>query len=108
AEMRAFSAIDIALWDALAQSAGRPIYALLGGCVRDRIRVYNTCADAGVYPDQHRSLTEPGDLAEELLATGVTGMKIWPWDRFAPQISGGYVTGPAGWSAMGPPGHYIS
>jgi L-alanine-DL-glutamate epimerase-like enolase superfamily enzyme len=31
-------------------------------------------------------------------------MKVWPWDRFAPQLSGG-ITGPAGWSAMGPVGH---
>jgi L-alanine-DL-glutamate epimerase-like enolase superfamily enzyme len=31
-------------------------------------------------------------------------MKVWPWDRFAPQLTGG-VTGPAGWSAMGPVGH---
>jgi galactonate dehydratase len=108
AEMRAFSAIDIALWDALGQSLGQPIHALLGGAIRDRVRVYNTCADAGSYNDQARSLSEPGDLAEELLESGITGMKIWPWDRYAPQIRGRFQTGPAGWSAMGPPGHYIS
>ena len=32
-------------------------------------------------------------------------MKIWPWDRFAPQINVAAVTGPAGWSAVGPVGH---
>lgn len=108
AEMRAFSAIDIALWDALGQSLGQPVHALLGGAIRDRVRVYNTCADAGSYPDQTRSLSEPADLAEELLERGISGMKVWPWDRFAPQIRGRFETGPAGWSAMGPPGHYIS
>ena len=35
-------------------------------------------------------------------------MKVWPWDRFAPQVSGRGSTGPAGWSAMGPMGSYLS
>lgn len=108
AEMRAFSAIDIALWDGLGQRVQRPVHALFGGAMRDRVRVYSTCANAGGYDDQTRSLSQPGDLAEELLQAGITGMKIWPWDRFAPQIRGRYETGPAGWSAMGPPGHYLS
>ena len=28
-------------------------------------------------------------------------MKVWPWDRFAPQIASEHDTGPAGWSAIG-------
>ena len=38
------SAIDIALWDLFGKAAGQPIYQLLGGQCRDRIRIYNTCA----------------------------------------------------------------
>jgi len=34
------SAIEIALWDILGQVAELPIYALLGGRVRDRVRLY--------------------------------------------------------------------
>jgi L-rhamnonate dehydratase len=38
--MAAISAVDIALWDILGKSAGRPVYALLGGRTKARIPVY--------------------------------------------------------------------
>lgn len=37
----AVSAVEIALWDLAGKAAGVPIYKLLGGKVRDRVRVYN-------------------------------------------------------------------
>jgi gluconate/galactonate dehydratase len=39
----AISGIEAALWDLLGQSLGVPIYRLLGGKFRDRIRVYAEC-----------------------------------------------------------------
>ncbi|MBU6245514.1 MAG: mandelate racemase/muconate lactonizing enzyme family protein [Actinomycetales bacterium] len=107
-EMRAFSAIDIALWDIAGLLLDRPIHALLGGAVRDSIGIYSSCADAGGYQDSTRSWDDPAGLARELLDSGIKAMKIWPFDRFAPQIEAAFVTGPAGWSAMGPPGSYLS
>jgi L-alanine-DL-glutamate epimerase-like enolase superfamily enzyme len=38
----AVSAIEMALWDIAGKAAGLPIYKLLGGKVRDRVRCYNT------------------------------------------------------------------
>jgi L-alanine-DL-glutamate epimerase-like enolase superfamily enzyme len=108
AEMRAISALDIALWDLLGQHLGQPIYNLIGGQYRDSIRVYNTCVNTPKYADQDGFLQRPGELAESLLEEGITQMKVWPWDRFAPQIQSDQLTGPAGWSAVGPAGHYIS
>jgi L-alanine-DL-glutamate epimerase-like enolase superfamily enzyme len=37
----AVSAIEIALWDIAGQVAGVPVYQLLGGKIRDRVRAYN-------------------------------------------------------------------
>lgn len=37
----AVSAIEIALWDIAGQVAGLPVYKLLGGKIRDRVRAYN-------------------------------------------------------------------
>jgi L-alanine-DL-glutamate epimerase-like enolase superfamily enzyme len=37
----AVSAIEIALWDVAGQAAGVPVYKLLGGKIRSRVRAYN-------------------------------------------------------------------
>src|SRR5215210_6322004 len=37
----AISAIEMALWDLAGKAAGLPVYKLLGGKVRDRVRIYN-------------------------------------------------------------------
>ena len=37
----AVSAIEMALWDIAGKAAGIPVYKLLGGKVRDKVRVYN-------------------------------------------------------------------
>jgi len=38
---KVLSSIEIALWDIAGKEAGLPVYKLLGGKVRDRVRVYN-------------------------------------------------------------------
>lgn len=89
AEMRALSALDIALWDLAGQHLGQPIYNLLGGRSRDSIPVYNTCVSYGKYRDQEMLANgQGGELAKELLAQGIQAMKIWPFDQFGPTLSG--------------------
>jgi L-alanine-DL-glutamate epimerase-like enolase superfamily enzyme len=89
AEMRAISALDVALWDLVGQIAGLPLYMLLGGRSRDSVRIYNTCVGFGKYPDLDAWLGgKAGELAEDLLRQGITAMKIWPFDQFAPGIAG--------------------
>ena len=47
----AISAVEIALWDILGQALGVPIYKLLGGAARKRIRLYKDVGShAGGFP----------------------------------------------------------
>ena len=83
AEMRAISALDTALWDIAGQAAGQPVYNLLGGACRDKIRVYNTCAQYGRNRDMDLAMTDAGTLAKSLLDEGITVLKWAFTDCFA-------------------------
>ncbi len=41
----AMAALDIAMWDITGKVYGQPVYKLLGGAVRDRVRAYTHAAD---------------------------------------------------------------
>lgn len=71
--LSAISALDHCLWDLAAKAAGVPVYKLLGGEVRDRIKVY-----AGVYtaPDAPTAKEEFDRLNEDW---GFTAFKLSPW-----------------------------
>jgi galactonate dehydratase len=110
AELRGKSALDIAAWDIVARRADLPLYELLGGRVRDSVPVYNTCAGPGYVSsggqassnwgldvaadldDLNRFLTDPGELACELLEEGITAMKIWPFDLAAERTAGAHIS----------------
>jgi galactonate dehydratase len=71
--LSAISALDHCLWDLSAKALGVPVYKLLGGAVRDRIKVY-----AGVYtaPDAPAAKEEFDRLNE---GYGFTAFKLSPW-----------------------------
>lgn len=117
AEVRAASAIDIALWDLAGKRHGIPVYEALGGAARSTIQVYNTCSGysfnagssaynsgssrrvitekdkmQGPYDDQIAFHHDAGRLAESLLDEGYKIMKIWPFDPFAAKHQGNYIS----------------
>jgi galactonate dehydratase len=116
AEARGASAIDIALWDIFGKATDQPIWQLLGGKCRDRIRTYNTCAGTHYvrstnsqsvsnwgldrreprgFDDLNAFLTRADELAVELLESGITAMKIWPFDPHAEQAAGREISSSA-------------
>lgn len=104
AELRALSAVDLALWDIAAQLLQAPVWRILGGPVRDAIPVYNSCGgpfygrtnrrtpsasgwpghgdpgQPGPLEDNWASVNSPEELAEELVELGYRGMKLWSFD----------------------------
>jgi L-alanine-DL-glutamate epimerase-like enolase superfamily enzyme len=115
AETRAASAFNLALWDLYGKACGQPLYQLLGGASRQRVRTYNTCAgyryiratggqstrnwgldgkSQGPYEDLDAFLHRADELAQSLLESGITGMKIWPFDPHAETSDGQYISGP--------------
>lgn len=117
AELRALSAVDLALWDILGQLTSQPVWKLLGGSVRDSVPVYNSCGgplygvrntiatrsapgwpghgDAGKpgpLEDNWASINTPGELAEELLDAGFTAMKLWAFDGVYRKTGGSRIS----------------
>ncbi|MFQ3354700.1 MAG: galactonate dehydratase [Paracoccaceae bacterium] len=78
--MGAFSGLEIACWDILGKSRGRPVWALLGGKMNDRIRAYTY-----LYPLPHHDIMEfwtspdlAAEAAIEAVNQGYTAVKFDP------------------------------
>ena len=89
--MGAFSGLEIACWDIMGKARGRPVYALLGGRMNDRIRCYTY-----LYPLPHHDLgafwTSPDMAAEaaaDCVARGYTAVKFDPAGPYT--LRGGHM-----------------
>ena len=74
--MSAISAIDIALWDIKGKALGVPVYELLGGKTRDKVRVYasvmHLTEDNQKLAEQYQQLQEMGFTAAKIFCNGPT------------------------------------
>ena len=88
AEIRALSAIDLALWDLLGKHLDAPVYRLIGGKSNPHVRLYNTC-----FPYKYDFNREPEKIMRELIETrGIKAIKIWPFDGAAARNRNQYIT----------------
>lgn len=78
--MGAFSGLEIACWDILGKDRDRPVYALLGGVMNERVRAYTY-----LYPLPHHDLAEfwtspemAAESAADCVARGYTAVKFDP------------------------------
>ncbi|MBV9329633.1 MAG: mandelate racemase/muconate lactonizing enzyme family protein [Chloroflexi bacterium] len=70
----ALSALEQALWDIVGKACGQPVYNLLGGPCRERIRLYaNGWSDSANQPEQL------AERACEVVRRGFSGMKFDPF-----------------------------
>ena len=83
--MGVLSGLEIACWDIVGKAAGQPVYNLLGGKCRERVRSYTYIypEDGDVYPAPGaRSVYNDADMAAEraldYLAMGFTALKFDP------------------------------
>lgn len=91
--MGAFSGLEIACWDILGKARERPVHALLGGRMNDRVRAYTY-----LYPLPHHDLaafwTSPEMAAESALDCvdrGYTAVKFDPAGPYT--LRGGHMPG---------------
>ena len=69
----ALSGIDIALWDIIGKSTGRPIHKLIGGAHRTEVTAYAT----GLYfIDMDRLVEEAVEEAQGYVEEGFTAVKM--------------------------------
>ena len=73
--MSALSGIDQALWDIAGKHYGVPAYKIMGGAVRDRIRVY---AHWGIHSDTDEALRIAKERLDMLMKKGYTAFKSGP------------------------------
>src|SRR5580698_10542408 len=69
----AISGIEMCLWDLLGKSLGVPVWQLLGGAVRDRIRVYTR--------PRGSTSAELAASAKQVVARGYSAMKFCPFEK---------------------------
>lgn len=78
--MGAFSGLEIACWDILGKARDRPVWALLGGMMNERIRAYTYLYPLPDHP-MPEFWTSPemaGEAAADCVARGYTAVKFDP------------------------------
>ena len=79
--MSGMSAIEIACWDIIGKAVGQPVYRLLGGAVRSRIKAY-----ANGWYTVERTPEEFHQAAQRVVARGYGALKLDPFGSGAYEL----------------------
>jgi galactonate dehydratase len=82
--MSGIAAIEIACWDIVGQATGQPVYKLMGGAVRDRIKAY-----ANGWYTVERTPAEFHDAARRVIARGYRALKLDPFGAGTSELAPG-------------------
>ncbi len=89
--MGAFSGLEMACWDILGKARGRPVWALLGGRMNERVRAY-TYLYPGPQNDPERFWIDPDMAAEAAAARVAEGWTAVKFDPAGPYtMRGGHM-----------------
>jgi galactonate dehydratase len=81
-EMTAIAVVEMACWDIIGKALGEPVYRLLGGCCRDRIKAYaNGWYQVGRTPDEF------AEAARRVVARGYRALKFDPFGGGSGELS---------------------
>lgn len=73
------SGLEMAMWDITGKAAGKPVWALLGGRVHERLRAYTYLYPRpGEGPDFYHDADRSAEAAAAAVAQGFTGVKFDP------------------------------
>jgi L-alanine-DL-glutamate epimerase-like enolase superfamily enzyme len=79
--IHALSGVDMALYDAVGKARGVPVHKLLGGCFRDRVKVY--VSSIWVDPDDPQGALE---ATVRYVAQGFRAIKYYGWAGFGANL----------------------
>lgn len=78
------SGLEMACWDIMGKATDKPVHALLGGCVHERLRTYTYIYPG---PDQDASMYKDAEMSAEralhYVEQGFTALKFDPMDAYS-------------------------
>ena len=80
-QMGIISGLEMAFWDIIGKDLNKPVYALLGGALRDKIRTYTYLSGGTTTPNVRHLWRDPkaaAEVATQLVNEGYTAVKIDP------------------------------